>query len=467
MIKNFFSGIRGQLLFSFLIVIIISIGILIFIAQQIPFQRFYGISAINQRYAFRLAPFFIDHYERAGSWDDAQALVDHWNQPLTENLSFEANIGFIDERWDIALIANRVILTDKDDLVVADSQELLTTGQPLPAEFKQQAITLDGETGSIGKLIILSEETSESVGLLRSTSIRIIVGCGLLAATVALIASVFLAQRIAEPLRRLSSASRRLSSGEDVMPLAVTGSGEISEMTQAFNDMAHALEVQKHLRKQMVADIAHELRTPLSIIQLYVEVLEDGLQPPQETAASLRTEISALSRLIDDLRLLSLADTGSLNLEPELIDPVSFLLQLIQTWEVKAQAQQIHLLADIADELPFFRADLGRLTQVMNNLISNALHYTPVEGKVVIGGKGSGDEIILWISDNGPGIPAEALPHVFERFYRADPSRTRETGGSGLGLAIARRLVMMHGGRIWVESEPGLSTTFYITLSKA
>jgi len=120
----------------------------------------------------------------------------------------------------------------------------------------------------------------------------------------------------------------------------------------------------------------------------------------------------------------------------------------------------------MSNELPFIKADQGRLAQVMNNLISNALCYVPVGGEVIIGGKESGTEIVFWVSDNGPGIPAEALPHVFERFFRADPSRSRESGGSGLGLAIARRLVMLHNGRIWVESQPGQLTSIYVALPK-
>jgi len=197
--------------------------------------------------------------------------------------------------------------------------------------------------------------------------------------------------------------------------------------------MAQELEKQKRLRQQMIADIAHELRTPLSIMQLNVEALEDGLQPPQETASYLHTEISTLTRLIDDLRLLSLADEGGLYLESEIIDPASFLPRLVQAWQVKAHNKQINLHLDMSNELPFIKADQGRLAQVMNNLISNALCYVPVGGEVIIGGKESGTEIVFWVSDNGPGIPAEALPHVFERFFRADPSRSRESGGSGLG----------------------------------
>lgn len=468
MIKRFFQGIRGQLLLNYLIVILISIGSLSFIVQQIPFRDINGItSLINQRYAFRLAPLFVDHYERIGSWDEAQVLVNQYNQSMPEHLSFEMYFpGSSFKNRDKELLKCRIVVANEENLVVADSNELFELGQPLPEEMRMQAITLENKTGMIGKLIYIEGGTAEFIELIRNAFMRTIAGGGLLAAVVAFLASIFLTRQIAEPVRRLSTAARHLSSEEEVPPLIVSGSGEISEMTQAFNDMVATVENQKHIRKQMMADIAHELRTPLSIIQLNVEALEDGFQPPQETATSLRVEISALSRLIDDLRLLSLADTGGLHLEPEMIAPGSFLEQLIQSWQVKAQERQIQLLSALNENIPFVKADRGRLTQAMNNLISNALHYTPAGDSVIIDAKCSGEEVVFSVSDNGPGISAQALPHVFERFYRADPSRNRETGGSGLGLAIARRLVILQGGRIWVESTPERITTFYIALPR-
>ncbi|MCB8980151.1 MAG: HAMP domain-containing protein [Ardenticatenaceae bacterium] len=469
MFKRIFGGIGGQLLRSFLIVILISIGVLSFIVQQIPFHRINEIAAqMSQRQALQLAPLFVSYYELAGSWDQAQTLVEQFNQPLPENLAFEPKVGFLrNVNWSETLITNRIIITDATNRVVADSGKLLTVGQRLPTEFETQAVLLEQETAVIGQLVFVSGITPEFVGLLRNGFVRTIMWGGGLAAAIALLASMFLTRRIAQPVRQLNSAARVLSTGAAMVPLTVSGTDEIGELTQSFNDMADALEKQKQLRRQLVADIAHELRTPLSIMQLNVEALEDGLQPQKETAVSLHTEIATLARLIDDLRLLSLADTGGLRLEPELIDPVAFLLHLVQVWQVNAQAKQINLLAEVPGTLPNIQADQGRLAQVMNNLISNALRYAPTGGQVLVGAKESGSEIVFWVSDNGPGISAEALPHVFERFYRADPSRSRESGGSGLGLAIARRLVLLHNGRIWVESSPEQPTTFYIALKSS
>jgi signal transduction histidine kinase len=468
MFERLFRGIGGQMLRSFLIVIIISIGVLSFIIQQISFQRINEIaSLISRNNALRLAPLFVDHYDRAGSWDDAQYLVEQFDQPVAENLTFGTTLGlFGGFSWNETMISNRIILTDVDSRVIADNEAALLNGQSLPTELETQAIPLEGKMGTIGKLVFVSEITPAFIKIFRLTVSRIITWGGLLAAATAFLVSVYLSRHIARPVLQLNSSATQLSTGETITPLPVTSKNEIGQLTQTFNEMAQELEKQKRLRQQMIADIAHELRTPLSIMQLNVEALEDGLQPPQETASYLHTEISTLTRLIDDLRLLSLADEGGLYLESEIIDPASFLPRLVQAWQVKAHNKQINLHLDMSSELPFIKADQGRLAQVMNNLISNALCYVPVGGEVIIGGKESGTEIILWVSDNGPGIPAEALPHVFERFYRADPSRSRESGGSGLGLAIARRLVMLHNGRIWIESQPGQLTSIYVALPK-
>ncbi len=468
MFKRLFHGIGGQLLRSFLIVIIISIGILSFIIQQLSFQRINEIAAlISRNNALRLAPLFVDHYNRAGSWDDAQILVEQFDQPVAENLTFGTTLGFFDRlSRNETMISNRIILTDVDGRVIADNEAALPKGQSLPTDLETQAINLEGKMGTIGKLVFVSEITPEFIKIFRFSVLRIITGGGLLAAITAFLVSVYLSRHIARPVLQLNSAARQLTTGETVTPLSVTSKNEIGQLTQTFNKMAQELEMQKRLRQQMIADIAHELRTPLSIMQLNIEALEDGLQPPQKTATYLHTEISTLTRLINDLRLLSLADEGGLYLELEMIDPATFLPRLNEAWQVKAHNKQINMHLDIIGELPFIKADQGRLAQVMNNLISNALCYVPVGGEVIIGGKESGTEILFWVSDNGPGIPAEALPHVFERFYRADPSRSRESGGSGLGLAIARRLVMLHNGRIWVESQPGQLTSIYIALPK-
>jgi signal transduction histidine kinase len=244
----------------------------------------------------------------------------------------------------------------------------------------------------------------------------------------------------------------------------VDGEDEIGRLTQTFNEMATALARQKELRRQLVADVAHELRTPLSIMQLEVEGLTDGLQESAAAAAALQEEIKALNRLVEDLRLLSLAEVGALYFSLVLLDPAPLLEGVVEAWQGPARQQQVQLQAEIAAPLPSIYADAGRLAQVFHNLIGNALRYSPPGARITLGARAEGAEVWLWVADQGPGIAEEHLPYLFERFYRADASRSRETGGSGLGLAIAKQWITLHNGRLWVESEVGKGTTFYVAL---
>jgi signal transduction histidine kinase len=248
----------------------------------------------------------------------------------------------------------------------------------------------------------------------------------------------------------------------DLLP--VETADEVGQLTRAFNEMALALARQKQLRQQLVADVAHELRTPLSIMNLEVEALADALQCPATAAHALREEIAVLNRLVEDLRLLSLAEAGVLDFRLEPLQPGPFLEQLLETWQEPARQQQVRLQGEIAGPLPPVYADPGRLAQVCHNLLGNALRYSPPGSTIIVGARAEGAELQLWVTDEGPGIAPEHLPDIFERFYRADPSRSRESGGSGLGLTIAKQWVTLHGGRLWVESEVGAGTTFYIAL---
>jgi signal transduction histidine kinase len=228
--------------------------------------------------------------------------------------------------------------------------------------------------------------------------------------------------------------------------------------------MAAALAAQQQLRRQLVADIAHELRTPLSIMKLNVAGLADHLQSPAEAVAALEVEIESLAALIEDLRALSLAESGGmqLNLEPIRLD--AFLKRVGQSWQPQAEAHGLELRLDLASDLPVVTFDPRRLEQVLNNLLSNAWRYTPPGGHVTLGARREGSGVRLWVADTGPGLPAAELARLFDRFYRVDPSRSRESGGSGLGLAIAKQIVLLHGGRIWAESELGQGATFIVVL---
>jgi signal transduction histidine kinase len=229
--------------------------------------------------------------------------------------------------------------------------------------------------------------------------------------------------------------------------------------------MAHNLERAEELRKNMVADIAHELRTPLSNIKGYLEAVQDGvIGTSEETIIKLDEEATLLSRLVDDLQELSLAEAGELKLERQPADIDTIITATIDMMKPKAALKEITLSVSPNDVLPPVYIDSYRIRQVLRNLIENAITATPARGSVTISARQGDSEIEVSVTDTGEGISPEAINNIFERFYRVDKSRTRATGGSGLGLTIARRIIEMHGGTIRVESEPDKGSRFSFTI---
>jgi signal transduction histidine kinase len=222
----------------------------------------------------------------------------------------------------------------------------------------------------------------------------------------------------------------------------------------------------------MVADVAHELRTPLSNIQGYLEAIRDGVVEPDTAAIrSLNEEASLLSRLVNELQDLSLAEAGELKLVFQAEDMTNMVKQAVPPWQPQLAAKEISLFLNVPDDLPLVNIDWQRVNQVLHNLLENAVAHTPSGGVINVAANvatsGGGKWVEVSVSDTGEGIPAEDLPHIFERFYRVDKSRARATGGSGLGLTIAKRLVEAHGGKIAVQSKPGKGSRFSFTLPVA
>jgi signal transduction histidine kinase len=223
--------------------------------------------------------------------------------------------------------------------------------------------------------------------------------------------------------------------------------------------MAGSLENAERLRREMTADVAHELRNPIAVLQGSLEAVVDGVLPPTpENLQPLLAQTQVLGRLVDDLRTVALAEAGHLSLKCEPADPVALTQLAVAQFQAQAEASGIALRLEAAPGLPTLLVDQQRLTQVLSNLLSNALRHTPRDGSVVCGVKRAGDWVAFSVKDTGSGIAPEALPHIFERFYRADGSRARAEGGTGLGLTIAKQLVEGHGGRIEARSAPGLGT---------
>ncbi len=287
----------------------------------------------------------------------------------------------------------------------------------------------------------------------------------LVALTVALVLGLLLFRSIVAPLNVLTRASQAIAAGDLSARAPVRGNHEIAQLAAAFNQMAESLERAERARRNQTADIAHELRTPLTVLQGTLEAMADGVYPlDRENVLLALSQVRTLARMVEDLRLLALSDAGELHLYARPLDLHNFLCRFLEGYRSKAREKGITLHLEVPDRLPPVQADRDRLSQIVGNLLSNALRYVPQGGKVVIRAEEGAGEIRISVSDDGPGIPARELPHLFERFWRGDKARRRATGGSGLGLTIAKSLVEAHGGRIWVESEEGKGTTFTFTL---
>lgn len=306
--------------------------------------------------------------------------------------------------------------------------------------------------------------TAESVQFLANLR-RAALGAVGFAAALTLITGTLLFRQITRPLARLQTAALALGAGEMGIRVPVTTGDEVGQVGQAFNHMADRLEVQEKLRRQMVADVAHELRTPLSVIRSNLEAMLDGLITPEPRELNeVHEEVLRLIRLTEDLRLLSLADAGQLRLVKNEVDVADSIETIIHRMTAAAQAQEIKLEADIQGISTIITGDSDKLKQALINLVDNSLRHTPAGGRVILRARQAKNSLTIAVLDNGPGIPPSDQPYIFERFWRGDHSRSRAGGGSGLGLAIVKQIVLLHGGTITVDAPPTGGSRFTITL---
>ena len=286
------------------------------------------------------------------------------------------------------------------------------------------------------------------------------------AAVLAIILGLAVARAFIRPLRILTTAIRAMTTGDLHQQVPIQSQDELGELARAFNQMSADLARSNQARRQMTADIAHELRNPLMVMIGYLEAMRDGvLQPTNERLVTLYDEAQHLQHLVTDLRTLSLADAGELSLQREALSAQELLQRVQGAWQTGAQQRQVRLDLQVPAALPLIHLDPERMMQVFNNLVSNALRYTPAGGAITLTAQYEEKHVLLMVADTGKGIAAEHLPLLFDRFYRADPARQEGDGASGLGLAIARSIVEAHGGSLRVASAGlGQGATFTIRL---
>jgi signal transduction histidine kinase len=437
-------SLRFRLIIAFIAVITVTIGaISIFVGQRTLAEIRQFEERREQILAARLEYELVRYYYRVGSWEGIQPIMNHI-----------AN-----------LYGQHIILTDAGGTVVADSEGKLL-GQQRP-DLAGITISLPPAGGTLGTLYVSTLPSTDPISLwylFGPIKQYVLWGC-LIAGGIALAITLILSRRILSPIKALTTAARGLGEGDLSQRVHVKDKSEVGELAQAFNSMASNLERAEQLQRNMVADVAHELRTPLSNLRGYLEAVRDGLiKPDADTIRSLDEEAILLSRLVDDLQELSLAEAGKLKLACQVEDISELINQAIAAVRAQAEAKGVSVTTDLPDELPSVNIDSYQISQVLHNLLDNAVAHTAKGDSITVTAEQQSKWVEVAVIDTGEGIPAEDLPNIFERFYRVDKSRTRATGGSGLGLTIAKRLVEAHGGKIEAQSEPGKGSRFTFTI---
>ncbi|MCX6048813.1 MAG: ATP-binding protein [Chloroflexi bacterium] len=356
----------------------------------------------------------------------------------------------------MGMFNNHVQVIDMTGKVVVDTSGIVDGSVLAGQQVQQWPLVVNQQP--VGTLMVegsMMRTTAAESDLVLVAVTRAVLLAGLVAGVVAVLLAGLLVRQITHPLATLTQASSQIADGDLMVRVPVQSKDELGKLAATFNRMAGSLETQEKLRRNLMADIAHELRTPLAGIQGTVEALEDGIFPPTaENFAAIHEQVILLNRLVEDLRTLANAEAGQLALDLAPLDLMALVQRQVAAFQSQANSHQIGLALQVADNLPPIQGDGQRLGQVLNNLLDNALRHTPANGNVTVKVAAEPSGIGLTVTDSGEGIAAADLSHVFDRFYRADPSRHRATGGAGLGLAIVRQLVEAHGGKVEATSPP-------------
>ncbi len=393
------------------------------------------------------------YYHAKGSWEGVAEVFD--SERVADN-----RLGFIDQ-WENAILA------DADYYILLDrgltDTELVGQHYSLDEDDTEYPIMKNGI--QVGTVIYTEALPSKTMFLIAFLLPPVII-LGGFEAVLTLIIGLLLMRRVVTPLADVIASAQEVAAGDLSARVQVRGSSDIRILSDSFNQMAASLERNDRERRNMLADIAHELRTPLTIMRGRLEGILDGIYPlAEDRIAPALEEVYVLDKLVEDLRLLTLAETRQLSLDCKEVNLGEIANYTASLFEAEAIDKGISLTTEIDPDFPAIKADPQRIGQVIGNLLSNALRCTPEKARqIIVGVEHKKETISLSVSDNGPGIAESDLAHVFDRFWRAEKSRTRTTGGAGLGLAIAKQLVEMHGGTIGVESNLGVGTKFWFIL---
>lgn len=455
-----------KLLGAFLLVITIGALIISTLTSQATRNAFnLYTTRSGQVWAERLAPVLADYYHKSNSWAGVETLLqsDLVGEYAPSGTGYKfgqgkgAGANHSPSMMGASMMNQRIILADPAGNILYDSLSQMTGNQFSTAQLSEGTSITTNNT-VVGYLFIIPSDmmsanspAQEFLGSVNSAILKSVIAAGI----IALILGTLLFFQITKPLRQLKKAASAVANGDLSQRVNIHSRDEFGELGETFNRMAENLSAAQIQRQHMIADVAHELRTPLTAIQGTLEGMQDGVLPVnEEQLSALHSETMLLNRLISDLRLLSLAEAGELTLEKGRTNASDLIRRVVEHFKPLADQKQVSLTSEIQSDVPDILIDSDRITQVMNNLLTNALRYTPTSGNITIRVSGTlnNEFIRVSVTDTGTGIAPGDLPFVFDRFYRADKSRARTSGGSGLGLAIVKQLVEAHGGQVIAES---------------
>jgi len=445
---------------SFAIVILVSVALVYFFTATGITTRFATFSEQNKQQIARQVCSLLGEYRaRTGNWIGVNQLLSSQQTILVGGKLIVRRTFLIPGSFSLANEQGTVFISTEQGQV----------GITLSPTQMDEGIPIEANNARVGTLLLDNVGTSLAPAeeeFLASAKRSALLG-GAIAFGLALLLSVLLISEVLSPLRVLTRATEQIARGDLTQRVKLKARDEFGQLGDSFNRMIKNLRHSEEIRRSMTADIAHELRTPVTIIQGNLEaILDEIYQPTTDTIAPIYEETLRLGQLIDDLRDISLAEAKELQLNIEPIQVVASIKQLVETISASLdQGPQIRVEAN--STIPQVPVDLKRFQQVLVNLLTNALRFTPQQGTIHIQVLRKDQEVEVRVADSGPGISPEEIPHLFERFYRGDQARSRGQGGSGLGLAISKQLVEAHGGRIWAENDPSGGAIFVIRLPLA
>lgn len=448
--KLFIAVLAGVLL------VILSMGV----ATSWSFGRGF-LGYINEQALERMAPVvprLAAAYEREGSWEFFRNQPDRWFEVMRPEPGVKQAIRDLKtpQISDLTGALFRIALLDKDKKRVTGYPAIGDDALALP-------IVVAGET--VGWLAVTPFQSVTEAGgeRFQQYQFRTSLAMGVFSLLMAMLIAWWIARTLLEPVKRVAAATHRLASGDYSSRVAVASNDEVGQLARDFNQLAYTLERNEQMRREFMADVSHELRTPLSVLRGELEAIEDGVRSLDQNAMkSLQGEVSMLSKLVDDLYELSLADVGALNYRKAPCALNGLLEHSVAMFQERLNARRLRVELELPSQPLELVADADRLQQLFSNLLENAVRYTDPGGVVRISAAVERDEVRIEFMDSGPGVSASQLPRLFERFYRGESSRNRESGGAGLGLAICRSIALAHGGSL--SADHSLLGGLWLTL---